>query len=542
MPRTIQRALTHPFFWICALFILQLSVHLHLSYRPYWIAPPNNTYTVLGKNFYYPSMIYQAKEGAWGIIDTHTTRPTPRVYTQLFFVALGKVAAIFDIHPVAMYQLSQIMGGLFVFLASYWAIRQFVPKRMQPIAVIAVLGVETGPLITDITGSIMSWPPSFESHIGVLRHFGLPHHTWGEGFGLLFLGVLYQSVHKPSLPRAIGLFLLALITTSVLPPYMITLGLTVMAAWVAWSIFHRSFTKIIGPFALTALTVAASGLWVKLEFAKGSPWTDWTAAEKSWWTHQRLIEQYGASLLLYYPFILLCLLLTVVYWKTWQSKIKLTVLIMTAWVLDPFLYIPLSHYAWFPVANFRLTDGYQYFPAGVLVAIGLWQLHKLITNKAAATGIIAAAVAILTVSSSVLGYVFIKQQYGAQENFWSNIYPLKSTWQGVLYMEHLPAGSGVLVREYMGEILPAFGNIRVMIGGPHGFPDWGERQWLTNRFFSGELSEAEARTLLSENDIDYVFFGPDERALLTQPTLYTDTLIKPVYTTATVTIYEVQHR
>lgn len=519
------------------LLFVQVCVYFFVTNRPNTIAPSGHEYTVLGKNFYYPSMIYQAKDGAWGVVDTHTTRPTPMVFVEVFFVFLGKIAALLNIVPVQMYIIAQVLGGVLVFALTYWLITLLLPKAIHLYALFFALALETGPLVTTLDRAFSLWEPSFPSHVLFDRHFGLPHHTWGEAIGMLYIGVLWVTVKKPTPLRIIALILLALLATTVLPPYMVTFGMTSMAIWAVWSIFTKSFSKVFPPFLLSALAVGAAGFLIKLEFAKGIPWDSWQAAEKSWWTHQLLLTQYASTLLLYYPFIVLAMIMTLLRWKHWTSHLKLIIFMMLAWVFGPYILVPFSHYSWFPVANFRMTDGYQYLPAGILAGIGVWQLLQTLPAKLRG-GTKIVLLGSITIVSLVFSYVFTTQVLNAQKNFWSNMYPQKSTMDGVRFVDTLPKRSGIMVREYFGEILPGFANVRVFIGGPHGFPDWGERQWISQRFFSGEYTEEEAIRTLKDNDISYVFYGPDEQALNTTGTLY-PTVLTEIFANPTVRVFKV---
>lgn len=537
---SLRKLLTHefPLILTLGLLVVQVLTYFYVTNRPNTIAPEGHEYTVLGKNFYYPSMIYQAKDGAWGIIDTHTTRPTPMVFVEVFFVFLGKIAALFNISAVHMYLIAQVVGGILVFAVSYWLITLLVPKGAQLYALLFVLALETGPLLTTLSAPVLSWEPSFPSHVLFDRHFGLPHHTWGEALGMLYIITLFLTVRRPTPLRVIALIFLALIATTVLPPYMVTFGLTAMAIWGVYSLFTRSLGKIFPPFLLSALAVGAAGLLVKLEFAKGVPWDSWQAAEKSWWTHERLLTQYGSTLVLFYPFILLAAVFALLKWKSWTAQLRITFLTMLAWVFGPFVLVPFSHYEWFPVANFRMTDGYQYLPAGILAGIGVWQLTQLFSGTKLRRTVATILCGTVMAVSLCFSYIFIRQILGAQQNFWSNVYPQETTMDGVRFVDTLPKGSGIMVREYFGEIIPGFANVRVFIGGPHGFPDWGERQWIANRFFTGEYSEADARQVLTDNDIAYVFYGPDEQALTTTSEFYPSLLV-PVYNNPTVTVFKV---
>ncbi len=95
-----------------------------------------------------------------------------------------------------------------------------------------------------------------------------------------------------------------------------------------------------------------------------------------------------------------------------------------------------------------------------------------------------------------------------------------------------------MVREFSGNIMAAYADVRIFLGAYH-FPDFWERSAIAQKFFSGELTDEEARQTLHDNDISYVFYGPDEQSWNTTGTLYPD-ILTPIYTTATVTIFSIK--
>src|SRR5689334_3922201 len=82
------------------LLLIQLIAFLFLAFRPFSLTPSDRVYTVIDKNFFYPNLIQQGKDGSWTMIDTHTTLFSPHIYAYLFFIVLGKIAAIGNIEPV----------------------------------------------------------------------------------------------------------------------------------------------------------------------------------------------------------------------------------------------------------------------------------------------------------------------------------------------------------------------------------------------------------------------------------------------------------
>ena len=176
---------------LVAVFSVYLGLWIYVTTNPSRIAPPAYRYTILGKNFFYPSMILQGKDGAWGIIDAHTTRPVQKIYVHTYFILLGKIAAIFGIDAVSMYQIARVLSGVLLFAAVYRIIALLVPPAYRLFALIFSVGIETGPLLTSLSQIWTTWQPSFENQVTYERFFGLPHHVTGEALGLLLLGELF---------------------------------------------------------------------------------------------------------------------------------------------------------------------------------------------------------------------------------------------------------------------------------------------------------------------------------------------------------------
>ena len=527
------------FILFLVLLVIQLTLYLYTTYRPFTIAPPGYSYTVMGWFYSYPNFILQAKDGAWGIIDATTTRQTPRVYTQSFLVLLGKIAWLFHLHQITMYRIAQTLGGIAVFFATYQLIRLLLPHRYHAAAILFALGIEIGPLINSIAGhAILSWAPSFDSQITFNRHFGLPHHVWAEVFGLLFLITLYQSVKKISVYRLGLLIVLAFAVTITLPSYVITMMLGIVPVWFFWALSQKKLRQFLVPLAIASAVIILTGIFIKMQFAQGLPWKNFPTDEKTWWTNHDQFLYYFSSLTLYYPWFYLAVAAVLSTWKTLEESTKFAFLICLAWVLSPVLFIPFSTTSWFPIANFRLTDGYHYPPAGILAAIGYVNGLSFVKQKNVRSMIVNGLLALTLVASIGLTAIFTKQLWANQEALWSNVYPKTSTMQAVYFLDTLPKHSGILVREHFGNIITAFADVRVFLGAYH-FPDYPERSWLADRFLSGALSDTDAKTLLHDNDIQYIFYGPEEQERNTTGTLYPD-ILSPIYTTDSVTVFAIK--
>jgi uncharacterized membrane protein len=75
------------------------------------------------------------------------------------------------------------------------------------------------------------------------------------------------------------------------------------------------------------------------------------------------------------------------------------------------------------------------------------------------------------------------------------------------------AGEAVLSTYAVGNVIPAWTDLRVYIGhGPETL-DYGRKEDSVRVFFQASTEDSWREALLAEHSLDYVFYGPEERAL-----------------------------
>ena len=521
----------HPLVLTTILLLIQLVLFLFLSTRPQRLAPSDRMYPPVGYGYYYINVMRQSIDGAWNVRDPGTTRPVlpARIYT--FFTALGKLAKITRADPILVYEISHISGGVALFFATYWFISNLVPAQYRLFAIILSLAYEVTPF-----GDIGFWSQAYNL---IPHHFGLPHHVWGEVLGMLSFGLLLSMRKKTTLPGMLLLFVLGFIATETLPSYMFIVAIPVFGTLFLYGLLKGSVRQMFQPAIVLAAAIAIAGLLLKVEFSKGLPYTNFAATEKSWTNAGLLTPGYLQTLLVYVPFMLMLVVAAVKKWSAWTSNIQFVIALCVAWILTPLIGMRMAAYDWFPMASWRLIEGHQYLPLGILSAIGIAEGVSLISDNAKKQF---AKFIILTAIVLYSGYattVYSMKKIEAQNQMPVESYPLKSTMKAVYFVDSLPKHSGIMALQPMGEMLPGFANITIFIDGPTGYTDWHERKELARQFFTGTMTETEAKSLLSNNGVDYVFYGPDERAISGNSPLYPG-FLKEIFTTASVTIFSYQ--
>ncbi|MEK7592621.1 MAG: hypothetical protein AAB508_04495 [Patescibacteria group bacterium] len=581
----MKRLLTHPIIVAHILLIIHLAIFLLVTIHPYRISPPYRSPVMLRGHLVYTSLIRQAKEGAWTVQIPHTTRESPQVYAHLFFVFLGKVASVLAIDPPIMYMMARVGAAILLTWATLFFAITILPKATQTLAILFVLGLETGPNLLSLGKGLWNIQPSifsYYSQVVSYRHFGLPHHTTGEAVGILFLTFFYLTYQKPTARRILAVALTALLGTTILPPYMLVLFMTVLPIWGIHAVLNHKVKEYALGIMASIPVVTGMAVFMKMEFAKGIPWKDFNQVEKTWVTNFDALINYISSLLLFYPGIIMLLLSEII--KTglthtviariacpersrmggdllykitapneWLAMTKncfmfikrnsnnsiLIMLLMTSMMLMPLVLLPLTKYAWFPLANFRIMDGYTYFPAGILAAIGLSSLLANISSQKMKKTILLLSLGILYLTSFLLTSLYTRQTLEEQKSIWTNVYPLKDECNAIAYLDTLPKNSGVMVMNYFGEIIPEYAHVRSFLGSTPAYPDWNERYWLGVSLYTGKLSDKEAKKILKDNNIEYIFQGSDEKKYLQTEEFYPN-LLTPIFSSPGAVVYNIK--
>lgn len=534
-----------PRIFLLIIFIVHVSIWSYVTFRPFKIQPPGTTYAMPREQTSYVSYIRQAKNGAWCLIDNRTTKDTPCVYAYLYFVALGKLAAVFSIDPVSMYMVSQVLGGTTLFVATYVFISFLFPKKFRSFVLFFIFLVQVGPLLSTYLLEHFYLPPYAvipveSSQLLFFRQFGLPHHTMGEAIGLLVLTVLLSSYTKnTTIKSALAIAVGTIAGVNILAPYFVTIVMAIFPAILAYAVSTRTVKKLLLPASIYVISFTIATLVLRSQLGLGPPWNTVYQIEKTWWTIPDLLVRYITSVYLYLPFILLALFTMPFFWRKTTEHLRLALTMGIGWLCIPVIIMPFTSLPQFPIASFRLIDGYQYVPAGILAAIGIMGVTTIVKNKYLGRMIIIVLISTVGWFSYDLTHNYMGGILNEQTNTWINVYPANPFWHAVEFFHTVPKNSGVLASEHYGQLLADYAPIRSFIGKTPGFPDILERRGLMGWFFEGTRTDQTARDILNLGHIDYVYWGDDEKRYFKSGTLYPN-LLTPVFEEQGVIIYKVK--
>jgi len=174
-----------------------------------------------------------------------------------------------------------------------------------------------------------------------------------------------------------------------------------------------------------------------------------------------------------------------------------------------------------------------------IIILALWGIQQLI-KKYSLYGILFFLIFVI-VTLSTQGYIFYRRisEVGGN-NKW--FYISQNIKDGLNFLEQEKKQSGVLSSYYVGNIIPAHTNNLVMYGH-HNVSLNTEKSLVFIHYFYGNMIEdnAQIKSFLLKNNLRYVFYGPEERALTRQYDVKSNGLkyafLDVVYQNADVTIY-----
>ena len=128
-----------------------------------------------------------------------------------------------------------------------------------------------------------------------------------------------------------------------------------------------------------------------------------------------------------------------------------------------------------------------------------------------------------------------------KEDFGWIMYPTNKLWDGIMALRDVPSGSNIMVLPHVGQLLPTYFPVHVYAGPPYSYVNWWKRRDMSHKFYTGKMSKDEVDRFLSENNISYIFYGPEE-VMATKTSLFYPDKLEIQYQNPEVTIFKVQLR
>jgi hypothetical protein len=433
--------------------------------------------------------------GEWLFHLVYTPEDHEGALVYPFYLLLGKLAAGLGISHILVYHLARALLGLGLLLTVYAFVARFAADlTVRRVAwLLVAIGSGLGWLLTLLGAThwlgdlpLDFWVP--EAYVFLVL-FSSPHLALAEALLLWSLLWTMQAFRSQELRWIAYAALAAFVMAWILPFYAGLLAAALGSYLLALLIRRRRM-----PWRETGLT-ALTGLGA-VPAVGYNAWTFTTnPAFATWAAQNRILSPHPAHYLVGF-----LLLLVPAIWGTLRAlrQGEEQWLLPVAWVLAVpiLLYLPLS-------LQRRMIAAVQ-VPLSLLAAVGLvsWFRHR---RLALVTYLAVASLSTLLLVAGSLGPI---RQRAA---------PIYRPGDEVAALEWLAAQAQpdetVLASFQVGNIVPARTDLRVFTGhGPETL-DSAEKQASARRFFQTDTDDEWRQALLQEFGIDYVIFGPAERAL-----------------------------
>jgi hypothetical protein len=488
-------------------------------------------FSVQGQDYVYTGFVFGVEDGnsyiakmlsgsfgAWKFISPHSLYPQNGVWIFPFYIIFGKLASPPALHEqlVALFHLMRLGASLLALLATYDFLAFFlVDIRLRRLGLaLTALGGGLGWLL--VLANRQSWlgsmPLDFYSPeaFGFLSLYGLPHLALGRGFLLWALLVYLRALRSEptNKTRLLGATLRLcgywLLIGLVQPLTMAVLGAVLawhlggVAVWqvgrhyrgqaVDWSRWRRLAGMVFAAGILPG-TYLLYNIWVSNADLYGRAWTEQNLIRSPNPIHYLLA--YG--LLIPYAF--------------WGGRRLLKADVWTGWLLPGWILLfPLLAYAPLGLQR-RLTEGVwvAWITLAMLALEGM-SLPAQVSQRRRATALLW-----LLFPSALMLWV------GGLLAVYRPMMPLFRPKDEVSLFEFLQAhaqpGAGVLAAYETGNPMPAWAPVRVAIGhGPESV-HLAEIKPLVDDFYGSGMADEQRVELIRRLGVQYVFWGPAERAL-----------------------------
>jgi len=483
--------------------LLWASIVIAVTCLPYlyaWLAAPEGLVfgglltNPLDGNSYLAKM-RQGFEGEWRFHLPFTPEPHPGTFVYIHYLALGHLGRALNFSLPLLYHLARVFSSFLLLLAIYWFIAHFVDENnlthRRTIFLLVAFSSGLGWLAAAfnlITADL--WVPEAITFYTLLSN---PHFPLSMTLMLLIIALTatenYWSRAKPwplFIVLAISSFLLAVIQPFVAVPVYAALGAYIILLTIR---DRRLPRKLIARTLIGGLATLAPIFYGLIVFSTNSALAAWssqnlTPSPPLW----NLALSYGLVLLLALPGAVMA--------ARCSRNIDLLLL---AWIAATIILI----YA--PLALQRRMITGLHFPLCFLAARGLqWLVKRWPARRRLLTG---SAIGL----SAITNLFLLLGALAAVRSGDSRLFLYREEMPALAWLrEHAPTEAVVLAAPETGLFIPVWAGRRVVYGHPFETIQAEEKESQVRSFF---VSPARHEQLLTSFNIEYVFFGPRERAL-----------------------------
>lgn len=422
----------------------------------------------------------------------------PPFFHHPVYLILGLVSHFFHLSPPLAYHLGSLVFGFFLLFFILKFLKNFFPEFNQRLLAFGwVIYGSLKPLVAEGSGFLS---------------FALPHFLVAQlaFFSSTYFLLKLSQAQKFSPRHHLGLFFSVFLLSAVHP----WMSLLLLALWLVWISFlfvkKQTSNFLLPPFFLMVLTSFPFLLY-------------YANPERVPWVNFSLPSFAFMLPVLYGPLLLLSLLGAVKALKGFLGR-PFQFLAFWFFLQVLFIYLPLPFQR-------RFIEGF-YFPLSLLAVVGLDWLLEIFKIKEKLNLIYFFAFA-----SSSLGALatYLTLILWLPNNF---IYKSLFERQALQFLEkHSRPSEKILSLPNSGIFLPNLVNLKIFVGHGIQTPDFPQKAFLAQSFYTGRLSPEGRVEFLRQENLCYVYLGPEEKKITGFDFDQKDSL-KKIYENKLVKIYQ----
>jgi hypothetical protein len=494
----------------------------------------------LEDQYSYVAKMVQGAQGEWLFHLPYTSTPHPGIFLYSFYLVLGKFGAIFGLSHVGLYHVARVVLGFVCLLVIYRFIAEFVASPAVRFLALALSTLAGGPgWIAFLLGQptiLSSLPLEFIVPEGFtfLMLYTLPHLLLARA--LLLLGAIgvWRAGQSRSIKLALGAGGLWLIMSIVQPIYSAVVLAIAALMFLSRAIVQRRPDWMQARAGIIAGALAVPMVvYVVLVFNSDPTFKPWS---------QTPITSPGPALYLLSYGIPVILAIGGLAYVLRRRRHNAELIFITLWTLiGPLLvYAPTN-------AQRRLVESWQ-IPLSILAAYGLVRfmllpLRRLHARRAwrySRRKLERGLITLLIVLLMPTYIIMVVWHIGTLVTRWPTLYQSSSLTATTDWLtQHATYADGVLAAYNTGTIVPARAPVRVMLGHPSETVYVDLRKDEVKRFFDPTTSDEWRRALLTRLNLNYVWHGPEERALGAYNPARSS-FLRHVFSAGDVQLYEVE--
>lgn len=537
------------------------SIILFLSFIPNLyeatvsnLLPPDRT-MIWGEHNYtydynvYLSKIRQGQEGRSSIVDKYDNHPEQKgVFLQMFYLLSGKITKIFNLSPTLTYHLLRIIMAVF-WIMTIILLNVYFLKNISLINLGVTLSLLTASFPIFYRFENQWWVTFYMNwwqELDILKRISfIPHDTLNyiiiSALSILLSFSSKSKNNKYFIIICFLLFVSVFIQPSSALLFLVswTLYQTIIILW-SGTLEKDKIIKLIKQTAVLFIVVFIPILYIKT-VTSIYPWKTLLDFDQKY----RLSVNLKEYILTLGPlfFIGVAGLILVLFKK------KQELLSLVTWIIG--VSILLILFKFFPYqSELRFVQTANHIPLAILSVYFISFLISRYKNI-----IFRYCIYIIMSFIILLGLVQVYFSIKSQTQFIYQraratiplvpyppqvMYPLNDFYNGLKWLEiNTSHQTVVLSKITAGNYIPAYSGNYVYLGHAGETPDYDKRTEKVDEFFSGSLTEKSAFDFLKNENINYVFYGPQEKENSVKDINQYSFLI-PMYKSPLVIIYKVK--